>query len=129
MENNPESDTHTSFADVKNDAWYANSVRWANEKGIVTGYGDGRFGPNEQINREQLAVMLYRYMGSPTPHDSAALNFKDASMVSSYAQDALQWAVENGIISGMENNTLNPKGVATRAQVSAMLMRLLNKIG
>lgn len=128
LENNPESEVNTAFADVKDGAWYVSGVRWAAEQGIVSGYGDGKFGPNDQLNREQLAVMLYRYAGTPA-HNGTVTGFQDANAVSAYAQEAMAWAIENGIISGTGNNTLNPKGTATRAQVATMLMRLVDIIG
>lgn len=127
LENNPNSNADMNFGDVMDGDWYDDAIRWANEKGMVAGYGNGKFGPNDQIKREQLALMLYRYAGSPA-HSSTALNFQDADEVSSYAVKAMQWAVDNGIISGTGNNTLNPKGTATRAQVATMLMRYIENV-
>ncbi len=123
LENNPQSYGYTSFGDVKGNAWYADSIRWAAEQGIVSGYGNGSFGPDDQISREQLAVMLWKYAGKPSSHTS--LNFTDAALVSDFAQDAMKWAVENGIISGTGYHALSPKDTATRAQVAAMLMHFM----
>lgn len=128
LENKPDSTVGNVFTDVKDGEWYAKAIRWAAGKGIVAGYGNGKFGPNDQLKREQLALMLYRYAGSPA-HSGAALNFRDANKVSPYAQEAMKWAVQNGIISGTGNNTLDPQGTATRAQVATMLMRLIENIG
>ena len=110
-----------AFTDVQSGAWYTDAITWATQKGIVSGYGNGQFGPDDHITREQLAVMLWRYAGQPT--SNASLNgFTDIDKASSYALTALQWAVEKGIISGKGNGTLDPTGNATRAEVAQMLM-------
>ena len=110
-----------AFDDVQSSAWYADAVTWATQKGIVSGYGNGQFGPNDNITREQLAVMLWRYAGQPA--SIASLNgFTDVGKASDYTLTALQWAVEKGIISGKGNGTIDPTGNATRAEVAQMLM-------
>lgn len=114
------------FTDVKAGAWYANAVNWAAEKGCVSGYPDGRFGPSDKITREAMAMMIWRYAGSPVPKQSA-LDYADANKVSGYARDAMLWANENGIINGKGNGMLDPKGKATRAETAQMLMRYLTK--
>ncbi len=115
----------SSMKDVASGSWYAKAVGWAAQKGIVTGYSDGTFKPTDSITREQLALMLYRYAGSPAVTGTLD-NFSDASSVSAYAQDAVKWATANGIITGNGNATiLDPKGNASRAQVAAMMMRYL----
>lgn len=114
----------TSFADVEQDAYYADAVAWAAESGIVMGYGDGTFGPNDSITREQMATMLYRYAGSPAVTQTA-LQFADSGEVSSYATNAISWAVQQGILSGKTGNILDPQGDATRAQVAQMLQNYL----
>lgn len=96
---------------------YEAGLRWATEKGITDGSS-----PREQITREQLAAMLYRYAGSPVPPD-LALTFTDTDQISGYAEDAVRWAVDNGLINGMGDGTLAPRGIATRAQAAAILMR------
>lgn len=110
------------FSDVAGEAWYTEAIRWATAMGIVSGYGGGRFGPNDSITREQLAVMLWRYSGSPAATNKE-LHFADADKISGYALEAMRWAVENGIISGYGNGQVGPGGQATRAQVAQMLMR------
>ena len=111
----------SAFTDVQSGAWYADAVSWATQKGIVSGYGSGQFGPDDNITREQLAVMLWRYAGMPA--SSASLNsFTDVDKAGDYALTALQWAVEKGIISGKGNGILDPTGNATRAEVAQMLM-------
>lgn len=94
---------------------------WAADAGIVTGYG-GSFIPDGNLTREQLAVMLYRYAGSPETAGSLA-QFSDVAAVSSYAEEALRWAVEHGILAGTDNAVLDPQGEATRAEVAVVLMR------
>lgn len=98
--------------------WYDKGCAWA----VINGVSDGT-DPNGTVTREQLAAMLYRYFGSPSV--SGSLSFADASSVSEYAHDAMQWCVNNGIINGMDG-LLNPQGQATRAQVSAMFARYIH---
>ena len=96
--------------------WYEKGMEWAKAKGVSDGTN-----PNANITREQLVTMLYRYVGSPAANDSLD-SFSDAASVSSYAADAMQWAVANGIVNG-SNGKLNPQDNATRAEVAAILMR------
>ena len=114
------------FSDVKDGMWYACAVSWAAEKGVVSGVGGGRFAPDRPITRQDLAVMLWRYAGSPEPA-GAELNFKDADKVSGYARKALCWATENGVVSGKPGKVLDPKGAAKRSEVAQMLMNYLKK--
>ncbi len=114
------------FSDVADKAWYAEAIRWASSRGIASGYGNGLFGPNDFITREQLAVMLWRYADNPTATNKQ-LHFSDAGEVSSYALDALYWAVENGIINGKSTSTLDPQGLATRAQAAQILKNYLER--
>ncbi len=120
----PDLTSASPFTDVTGDAWCASAITWAAEQGIVGGYGNGLFGPNDNITREQLAVMLWRYAGSPAATDKE-LHFADADEAGNFALDALRWAVENGIIGGYGDGRLGPKGQATRAQVATMLQRYL----
>ena len=96
--------------------WYQKGMDWAKANGVSDGTN-----PNADITREQLVTMLYRYAGSPKANDSLD-NFSDAASVSSYAVNAMQWAVTHGIVNG-SNGKLNPKNNATRAEVAAILMR------
>ena len=100
--------------------WYEKGTEWAKEVGISDGTN-----PTGMVTREQLATILYRYAGSPTTSGSLDI-FLDSGRVSGYATDAMRWAVEQGILSGMGDGTLDPQGNATRAQVAAMLMRHMN---
>ena len=121
LENNPDVESAKDFVDVQDGHWYADAAAWAAEKGIVSGYPDGSFAPNDAVTREQLAVMLWRYAGSEdSDHDIAS--FKDSANVSDYAATAIRWAVENGLLSGKGNGNLDPKGTASRAEVAAVLM-------
>lgn len=120
-----------NFTDVSADQYYSDAVAWASANNIVNGYGDGTFGPNDPITREQLAAILYRYMqykGYATEATGDISEFTDGSQVSSYAVEAMNWAVGVGLISGVGNNTLAPKDIATRAQVAMILMRFCTTI-
>ena len=112
------------FRDVSAGAYYSDAAAWASSNGIVTGYGNGLFGSNDPVTREQIATILWRYQGSPAPAGTAA-NFTDQSTISSYAVNAVAWARENGIINGMEGNRFAPKNNATRAQVATILRNYL----
>ena len=118
---------YMSFADVDQAAWYAEAVRWAASCGIVAGYDNGNFGPNDPITREQLAAILYRcaaYRQEDTSigADTNILSFTDAASVSEYAVPALQWACGAGILQGADGALL-PTHPATRAQTAAILHR------
>lgn len=123
----PEVSATTTFRDVSADQYYAKAVTWAAQNGIVSGIDANRFSPNAAITREQLAAILYRYAG--TPSTSGTLDrFQDASKISDYATTAMQWAVEQGVISGRGNNTLDPRGTASRAEVAQMLMNFVTDV-
>lgn len=125
LENNPDANSSAVFSDVANGVWYEAAVSWAAERSIISGYGNGLFGPGDNITREQLAVILWRYTGMPTASGSSLAGFTDASTASTYALDALEWAVKSGIISGNGSGILDPKGFATRAQVAQIFMNYL----
>ena len=119
------------FSDVAGGDWYADPVAWAASEGIVGGYGDGTFGPNDPITREQMASILYRYADYKGLDVSARASldaYSDADSVSPWASDVMSWAVSEGIISGMTEDTLAPQGTATRAQVAAMFQRFLENV-
>lgn len=122
----PQTTGEDPFRDVPADSWYTEAVRWAAQNGLVTGY-DGRFDPVAPITREQLVVMLWRYAGSPT--SDYDLSFcPDAASISTYAAQAMAWALETGVISGMGGGILCPQGQATRAQTAQMLKNFLEAI-
>ena len=126
LESNPAQALTGAFTDVDNSQWYAEGVAWAEAQGIIGGYGNGQFGPNDNITREQLAVMLWRYAGSPAATDRE-LHFADADKVSDWAMAALRWATEKGIINGKGGGILDPQGPATRVQTAQMFMNFLKK--
>ena len=127
LEDNPDHAFDGFFHDVAEGSWYEDAIHWAADEGIVGGYGNGNYGPNDNITREQLAVMLWRYAGSPES-DHSLDHFTDAHLISDYAETALAWANENGIINGKGGGILDPKGDATRAQVAQMLMNYLKTV-
>lgn len=127
MESEPEADA-SDFLDVESGQYYSEAVAWAAANGIVAGYGNGNFGPEDALTREQLATILYRYSGSPASSGALA-GFADADKASGYALDALRWAVEQGILQGKNGGVLDPIGNVTRAEVAAMLQRFCEKAG
>lgn len=119
------------FKDVDADAWYAEAVYWARMNGIVAGYSDELFGPNDIITREQMAVILYRYAqykGYDTTAKADLSKYADATQVGSWATDAIRWANAEGLVNGTSATTLSPKGSATRSQVAVILMRFCQNI-
>ena len=127
LEGNPLYENTTQFADVTSDAWFADAVQWAAANGIVSGFGNHQFAPNQQITRQDLVMMLYRYAGSPAP-GGTGLNFRDSDQIDAYADGAFSWAVEHGIVTGTDAGTLDPKGTATRAQTAVMLKCFMESI-
>lgn len=122
----PSVSANTSFTDVEAGTWYTNAVAWGQANGVITGQNAQTFNPNGNITREQLATILYRYSKAETPTTDMTATYSDASEVSSYATNAMKWAVAEGIING-SHNKLNPQGNATRAEIATMLSRYLQK--
>lgn len=123
------------FSDVPKGAYYANSVIWAVNNGIANGVGNGKFNPNGNVTREQIAVFLYRYAecyGYDTSRRSNLSVFSDYKSISSYAKDAVSWAVAEGIINGISSidgpTVLSPQNSATRAQTAAFLQRFMENV-
>lgn len=116
-----------TFKDVIPGAYYAKAVAWGQKKGIIEGYGNGMFGPEDNITREQMISILWRYAGSPVADGDGLADFKDAVEISSYAKDALVWAHKEGIITGNGNGILDPKGKATRAEVARIMEGFLKR--
>ncbi|MCL1872593.1 MAG: S-layer homology domain-containing protein, partial [Clostridiales bacterium] len=116
-----------AFSDIGN-TWYTNAIKWASENDIVTGYGNGKFGPNDNITREQMAAILFRYIKttkmSVDMTNIQYVTFADETQISDYAMDAIQALYKLGIIQGVGENNINPKGDATRAQFAAMVHRM-----
>ena len=124
----------SKFADVPADSWYTEAVAWANAEGIVSGKSETLFAPNDDITREQLAAILYRYatklcgMSELTEDNGLLDDFSDMSAVSDFAVAGMEWCVAEGVIGGRGDNTLAPGGFASRAEVATMLMRFVKAI-
>lgn len=120
------------FPDVHEDDWFGIPAAWANEAGVINGYADGTFGPADNITREQIAVMLYRYAEKMEYDVSARADlsgYPDANRISSWAKEAMQWAVAEGLISGRAGKYLAPTGNAARAECAALAERFMKKYG
>ena len=126
LEGSPIVEEYTDFSDVADGAWYTEGIRWASSVGVVGGYPNGSFGPDDPITREQMAAMLYRY-ADYKGWDVTELNdlsaFTDAESISGYAVTALRWANAAGIVGGYNDSTLRPQGNARRSEAAAMLQR------
>jgi len=111
-----------SFSDVP--AWCADAAGWAAEQGFISGYGNGQFGTENPVTREQFATILWRYAGRPEAESDA---FADESSIAPYARPAVAWARAENVVGGVGENRFNPKGQVTRAQTAAILYRYLNR--
>ena len=119
-----------SFTDVEAGRWYADAITWTAENGIFAGYSKDKFGPDDPITREQLTAIFYRYAdykGYKLTVTGNLDKFEDADKITDYAKMVMQWAVGNGLIKGKSENLLDPQGTATRAEISAMLHRFIEK--
>ena len=128
---NPDTASEHEYADVRDGQWYSEAVKWGRAEGIVEGLGDGRFGVNDNITREQLAVLLYRYakkLGLDVSAASYLGVYSDSGDISSWALDAMRWANHKGIITGRTAVELAPLSTATRAEVATVLMRFADKL-
>jgi len=128
---NPECTFTGSFEDVADGSWYADGIYWLVDNGIAGGYDNGKYGANDNITREQLATFLYRYanvMGYDISGGNDLSGYADASKISSYATEAMSWAVGNKLLSGYGNGNLGPQNTATRAQVATILMRFCKAV-
>ena len=131
LEGEPAVTGESGFTDVEADTWYTNAVAWAAANGIVNGVSETQFAPGNNITREQLATILYRYAQAKGYDVSASADlsgYPDAGQVQDYAQPAMAWAVAEGIVEGVDGN-LNPTGDATRAQIATILMRFCEGVG
>lgn len=130
MEGRPAS-ASAGFADVASGDWYASAVNWAAANGVVSGVSETGFGPNNALTREQLALILYRfaqYKGYDVTGTSDLAAYADGSSVSSWAAEAMGWAVDAGLISGVGGNQIAPTGTASRAQVAQILMNFCENV-
>lgn len=131
LEGQPDYLSTNTFSDVDAEQWYAGAVQWAAGNGIVSGYGNGMYGPNDLITREQLAVILWKYAKSKnldvaSDHVEDCLNYADNLEISAYARDAMEWACENKILSGKQGGILDPGGQALRGEVAQMLWNFMS---
>ena len=127
FEGSPEGFSH-SFSDVKSSHYFDKAVAWASSNGIVAGKSEDRYAPNDKLTREQMAAILYRYAGyadKDTEIKGDLSVFADLKKLDAYAVDAMKWAYGKGIVTGMDETTLDPNGNATRAQLASILMRFL----
>lgn len=125
MMGSPQAENTAAFDDVAAGSWYADAVRWASSEAIVSGYGDGRFGPTDPVTREQMMVILSgcaAYRGVPVRTEGDLTVFSDADKIAGWAEDAVSWGVGAGLLNGTGNGMLNPKGTATRAEAAKILM-------
>ena len=119
-----------SFTDVKAGDWFAPYVTWASLNGIVNGYDDGTFGPNLEITREQMALILVRYCEAYDyllPEELKAPSFTDEPLISPWALEAVQKSRRWGLINGRGDDSFDPRGTATRAEMCAVIARLMEK--
>ena len=119
-----------SFTDVEAGMWYADAITWTTANGIFAGYSKDKFGPDDPVTREQLTAIFYRYAdykGYKLTITGNLDKFEDADKITDYAKTVMQWAVGNGLIKGKSENLLDPQGTATRAEISAMLHRFVEK--
>ena len=128
LEGEPAVSGAAHFDDVASGQWYFAAIAWASENGIANGVSDKTFAPNDDISREQMAAILFRYANYKGYDTSARADlsaYSDAGSVSAYAEESMRWATGAGLITGMENSTLSPNSNATRAQVATILMRFV----
>ena len=127
MAGQPEVTGENPFTDVPDGQWYTDAVLWAAENGITDGTSETTFSPNDALTREQMATFLYRFAnfeaGEPIEVTGDLSGYTDADLVADYAVDAMTWAVGEGVISGIGNNTLAPDNTASRAQMATVLTR------
>ncbi|MEE0510225.1 MAG: S-layer homology domain-containing protein [Peptococcaceae bacterium] len=127
LEGSPQA-SGSDFTDVADGDWYAQAVNWAASVGVVNGFDDGTFQPNAAITREQMAAILRNYAaykGLDVTASGDIAHYSDAASVSTWAKESVTWAVDQGLISGITIDTLQPQGLSTRAQVAAVLQRYL----
>ena len=133
MEGKPVVNYLLTCSDVAEGMWYTEAVRWVTAEGIMNGYGDGLFGPDDAMTREQLVTIVHRYaiykgVDVSVGEDTNILSYDDAFDVSEWAIPAMQWAVGSGAVGGRTDITLNPKDTATRAEIAAIVMRYYTEI-
>jgi len=131
LESQPAVSGSSAFDDVAADQWYTDAVVWATGNGIINGLGNGKFGTDDPVTREQMAVILYRYAencGYDTTARANLSGYTDAANISAYAQEAMSWANAMGLVNGRTATSLAPTGTATRAEVAAIFHRFVENI-
>ncbi len=128
LDGTPDATVDTIFNDVADGLWYSDAIEWAAANNIVNGYGNGRFGTNDSITREQMAVILYNYAkikGYDVSQTTSLSKYTDTGDISDWASTAMAWANATGLVNGRTATTLAPGGTATRAEVATILMRFI----
>lgn len=131
IENEPDAEK-SGFTDVAEGKYYFDAVNWAASQGVVAGYGNNLFGPEDQITREQMVAVLYRYAAKKGYDVTARANlsvFTDADQISAYAREAMSWANAMGLVVGTSETTLSPTDYVTRAQIAMILTRFEDTFG
>lgn len=121
MSDAPAVSASPTFSDIAADAWCADAAVWASENGIISGYGNGLFGADDTVTREQMAAILWRYAGSPSSGTTA--DFADRATISTWAVPAVDWAEAQGVITGQTEHRFAPKDHITRVEAAVMLYR------
>ncbi|MBP3412939.1 MAG: S-layer homology domain-containing protein, partial [Oscillospiraceae bacterium] len=130
LEGRPAVSGENAFLDTAEEEWYYDAVQWASQNGLVKGYGKGKFGPEDDISREQMVTIFYRYSQFKGYRltEGEYDQFSDKDKVSAYARKAMAWAVGNGLIVGTGDNLLQPTAPSTRAQFAAVLQRFMEAV-
>ena len=126
MAGSPAVNAPSGFTDVADGQWYSDAIAWAAANGIVNGVGGNKFAPSEPVTREQLAAIFFRYAKAEAPEADVLSGYPDAEAISTYARDAMAWAVSTGLVTGSkeaDGTYLVPQGLAAREQAAAILMR------
>ena len=131
LEGRPAMSETSSFNDVEAGSWYANAVAWAVANNIVSGYGDGMFGPSDDITREQFMAIMYKYAvfkGMDISDDADISAYDDQSAVSGWATASVKWAISKGLISGRTETTIAPGEEAIRAEAAVVFMKFIESL-
>ena len=134
MQGKPVVNYYMTYSDVDEEAWYSEAVRWATSEGVAAGYGNGTFGPNDPITREQMAVLLYQYKkkyrgGGFTGTWLFQLPFTDLSEISEWAYEGVAWCYMSQVMAGKGDDIFDPAGITTRAELAAVLTNYLKQLG
>lgn len=124
----PEVEGENRFADVKAGSYYTDAVIWTANNQIIDGYGNGKFGTNDPVTREQMLALLWRLNGKPSAESGALSGYSDKDEISDWAKAAFEWAVGIGVINGKGSGILDPSGVVTRAEVAQIVMNFNTKV-